>query len=316
MEEILLIGLGNLGVRHLQGLIRGGAKKIHCIDPNSSTFEVAKKLAKDTGCPQPELSFSTELPKNQKYFTTVVATNSNERLQVIRELLSNNSTQHLILEKVIFPRLDDFDVFNALIKHANINIYVNHPRRLHSVYQMIKLKINKRQPIYMSVSGCEWGLASNALHFIDLMTFLCGEVAEKINCSEITQLYDSKRIGYKEATGNMEIQFSQGSKLILSSTLGTFHDLHIQISNGEKYYTILEGSTNRFFSFDVEGSQEISPLYVSETTGWVLKDLLEKGSCLLTPYSESEINHRRIIEAFNSQFQQLEPNSPIPHYIT
>ena len=84
--------------------------------------------------------------------------------------------------------------------------WVNCPQRYFDFYKNIKLEI-EGENIEMISNGCNWNLASNSIHVIDLFCFLTDDY--NINFSEnnldIKKVF-SKRKGFYELKGNLVIE--------------------------------------------------------------------------------------------------------------
>ena len=188
MPNAVITGCGRLGRRHLEALAALPKPfQIWAVDP----FNEALSLAADSFLDVNEhghhtLHLSTrfdDLPN--KADIVISATNSDSRLGALRALLERVKVDNLILEKVLFSRLSDFDVAEQLFKGNCENIWVNCPRRANTTYAEIKKHICNAKTINMVVSGGSWGLASNAIHFIDLYAFLSGRLLEHVDTSKL-----------------------------------------------------------------------------------------------------------------------------------
>ena len=95
--------------------------------------------------------------------------------------------------------------------------WVNTQEGIMPLYKKIKDKIytDEKGSINIDVTGGEWGLACNAISFIDLFEWLTDSKVEDIDSSSIKFWKPSKRIGFVEAIGSITIYFSDKSKLRL-----------------------------------------------------------------------------------------------------
>ena len=69
----------------------------------------------------------------------------------------------------MFQKEEEFDIALNWFVEKNIRAWVNCPRRLFNIYQKIKNEIIDEDIITMTVFGGEWGLACNAIHYIDFV---------------------------------------------------------------------------------------------------------------------------------------------------
>ena len=114
VANIYVIGAGNIGSRHVQSLANSLTNlNIFVIDPNKENLKKTKNLF-----------FSNNISNNNKiniYFNqsinkiyhpidlAIISTNADVRRNVIERLLSVNEVKNIILEKVAFQNMKDFD---------------------------------------------------------------------------------------------------------------------------------------------------------------------------------------------------------------
>ena len=170
MKTNLIIGAGQLGSRHLQGLLKFDKcqQAVYVIDPSLDSLNNAKLRASEIKSNH-EVRFLADWKNLPKEFDlAIVATNADIREKVVTKLLQNHRVNYLVLEKVLFQDIEAYSRINDLINKNNISTWVNHPRRMFSSYQVIKNQINNGNSKNYQYSGGNWGLGCNALHFLDL----------------------------------------------------------------------------------------------------------------------------------------------------
>ena len=124
-QRIAIIGAGQLGSRHLQGLTKiKQVIQITMIDSNPSALEIARQRFIEM--PENPLIQSVAYLDSLEEFDepvelAIIATNADQRRNVIEELVSNSRVKYLILEKVVFQSVADFKVVMSLLKKNNIN---------------------------------------------------------------------------------------------------------------------------------------------------------------------------------------------------
>ena len=328
MKNIILIGAGNLGSRHLQALKQiTYLSKIWVIDPGQDSLKIAKERYDQISNEDynHEISFLSELPKiEEKIDLVVIATNSNVRFQILENLLENYQVKYMILEKVLFQQFDHYEKAAKLIENSNCNVWVNCPRRMFSHYNQIKEQLKegkesgKSSQLYFNIEGSAFNLMSNAIHFVDLMAYLKSAADFTVDTSKlIPNLIESKRKGYYEINGIIDVIFKDGS-------IGRIHclpDGNLPIINSittsNKRWTIFE-SENRGVTWNMEGNKKWQDIkapieYQSSLTTKVANQLFKEGTCNLTPYNESMIIHLNMFkpihtflnEKIDKQFEYL-----------
>ena len=246
---VVIIGAGQLGSRHLQGVLKANVEiKVYVVEPLEQSREVAATRANEISHHH-ELVFCSninEIPQNIDL--VIVATNSNVRFKVLTELLGHARVETLILEKVLFQLEKEYHDALALLEKHNVNCYVNHPRRMQDFYKNLRDQLNhlSGESIVISAYGVNWGLGCNGLNLSDLFCYLLDDrIANyETKCLD-TQIIKSKRSGYYEFTGTLEGRTEKGSQFQIHSKAPELDELmpiSIVISAPSKRIFIQESS--------------------------------------------------------------------------
>ena len=112
--NIFVIGSGNIGSRHVQSLASLAYKlNIFVIDPNKENLEKTKSLFFNQEFANRDninIFFNQTIKRIQDNIDLAfISTNSDVRRKVIQELISKNNVKNIILEKVAFQSINDFD---------------------------------------------------------------------------------------------------------------------------------------------------------------------------------------------------------------
>lgn len=305
MYNIAIIGAGQLGSRHLQGLKNSNmSMHIFVIDNNKESLEVAKERYESLPVNSNQIveyyHNIDQLPNSLDF--VVIATGSKPRAAIIKSLLNHSDVKNLILEKVLFPRLNEYDEIGQLLKNKHIPSWVNCPRRMYGMYQDIKNRIDTCSPISMISQGNDWGLCCNSIHIIDIFMFLTGEKTYTITHLDLeNNIIESKRPGYIEFYGNILIETPRGHKLTLKCGHGEYEPLK-EIKYGNNIIKIQE--ENGLWTFNNESYVYKLP-YQSQLTGLLADITLSIGYCPLTPYENSAEYHKPFIKAILNHYNEI-----------
>lgn len=306
MYNVAIIGAGQLGSRHLQGLKGAAAPlSITVVDSSEDSLKVAKErydVVQTIG--EKEIKFTTDikrLPSELDF--VVVATSSKPRASIVKSLLTYSSVKNLILEKVLFPRLEDYNEIETLLQSKNVNCWVNCPRRMFGAYQIIKNSLISSKPLQMEYAGKDWGLCCNAMHFIDVFMYLTGEKSYVIDTNGIRPtILNSKRNGYIEMNGTLAISTSKGDTLKLISSETFDGSSYVDVKNGLNYFALDE----QHGELTIQGkTMKVKIPYQSQMTGLLVDMVLNTGFCPLTPYKESADYHRVFIKEMLSVYNKI-----------
>lgn len=315
-QNVVIIGAGQLGSRHLQGVLKCKWKlDVWVVDPNEDSLYTAKlrEAEVDHSNVVTYVKSLDKLPIDLD--VVIVATNSNVRAQLVKDLVNERVVKHLILEKVLFQKVSDYDEIETLLKKKGIPTYVNHPRRLQSFYQELQKEIKDSSIKQIICYGQNWGLACNGLHLIDLVAFLKKENIQNLCLKELdTDILESKRAGYIEVTGKMTGKTISGMDFSITSSSAVddiVEPISISIFTPEKRFFIQEGAITYVSRSEKANSFETKvasyPMkFQSELSGIVVSDLLEHGETGLPTLAEASATHKLFISQLN---KFLFPNS-------
>ena len=155
----------------------------------------------------------------------------------------------------------------------------------------------------MNVNGGNWGLACNAIHFIDIFSFLTDSKVLTVSTDELEQkIYPSKREGYIEVFGRLNITFHNGHKLILNCTLDKL-PMDIKLASLDGEYKIDEAN-GRIELNGKRASIDVSIKYQSELSRLVAEEALAFGQSKLTDFNEACEQHIPLIKSLLSFYNR------------
>ena len=321
MKKAVIIGAGQLGSRHLQGLLRCKTKQeIVVYDLSINSLNISKNRALEINNDH-NLTFTNnweDIPI--KIDLAIISTNSNVRYELLEKLLKNSAIKNIVLEKVLFQSILEYKLTeNLQERYPETNLWVNHPRRMSTFYNQLKNRLNNNDDkiINISISGNNWGLACNSLHFIDLSTFLINSDLKTLNTSYLEKtIKDSKRIGFFEFNGTLFGEFENKTFITLySNSYSDFNDatrkIYINIITKFEQIFICEDINSSVVTFgkDLE-IQNLNFLKFelklqSALTTEIADEIYVNNSCQLPTFKESLINHKVFINALLQFYNEL-----------
>jgi hypothetical protein len=164
-------------------------------------------------------------------------------------------------------------------------------------HQELKRKFSGQGPFRVTKSGGLWGLACNAIHFIDLVSWWTEESLLSVDNTNLSKAwYESKRAGYFEINGELRAKFSGGTELILRSDPYILEDvMHLKFRNN-CLWVINEEKSTAFISGGREFLNGIVE-YQSNITATMVNKILMNGTCDLPRLEDSIKQHRIFIQA-------------------
>ena len=228
--RLLLIGCGGIGRRWLEGWINyglsGSILDITIVEPNPDFEEVISNRGKGTEVViVPTLQ---DIGSSKDIDLAVVATSSAVRTDLVEALKDTGVYCNLlILEKNLCQSLHELGRLNELVKSFNdvrVNCTVRH--------YPFALAMEGHDFKQMAVTGMSWGIGCNFIHMLDLFSFLLEDSGDSITeliVDEVTEVFDSRRSGYKEFHGLVRVKSRNGRTMLCESTPGDY-DRKISIS--------------------------------------------------------------------------------------
>lgn len=302
VKKILLIGLGEIGSRHLQALTKGlDNYELHCVDPSQASIEFSKsRLLPLSPDHYSGLNFYTSIDSLPAQLDlAIIATSSNVRLSVLEQLSKTVSIKNLIFEKVLFQKVSHLIKAKKILDDRKISAWVNCPRRHWPIYQEVRQLLLGKKEINFRLCGEDWGLACNSIHYMDIFGWISSSQLKSIDISELDQkILKSKRQGFVEFTGTINASFSNHNKMSLTSTQ-IRQDLLVEIESEQLKIKINESTgVLEVISDGNNFSKNFLLPYQSDLTNLYVDQILESQEVSLPDYSYSSTQHSIMLKAF------------------
>ena len=322
--NILLLGAGNIGSRHLQGLAKVKYKlSIFVVEPNTSSRDLALDRYNEVACNDSlphEISFFPNISDLNntgvgKFCIAIDTTLADVRAKNLRIVLSLFEVQYFILEKVTFQSEEEFTTSINRIADAGTRAWVNCPRRYWGGYiflrPLVLENLSECGAIHISVNGPDFGLACNSVHFIDLFAYLFGisklDYDVRLNVSgNIKKIRQGKFI---EFCGSIEGSIS-GQVLNHDTTVNGQYTIRSVEAMGSPLLICLR--SNKFNIFVNENLGKIfsslssdnwnfritnlDAVFQSSLTNIIVEQLIDYGFCDLAPLTNSESYHLPLLD--------------------
>ncbi|NYT39226.1 Gfo/Idh/MocA family oxidoreductase [Sphingomonas sp. R-74633] len=306
MRKLAVIGAGQLGSRHLQALMKLTFPcEIWVMDPSAASLDTARERASviAQGADH-KLYFTqqlTELPRALDY--VIVATAADVRWKVLQQLLGASSVRYLLLEKVLFQDLAHYDAAQQLFASCGTSVWVNCTRRAYPIYDRVRDFFAGRPLWQMNVSGGEWGLGCNGVHFLDLYAFLGGETVNAFSTDALDpQVIASKRSGFHEFTGTLT-GTSPSGRFEATSRGDSGEPIIIELRAEGRSCVLDEATGTAFFGDHAEKrwtTEDFTNPFLSDVGAQIAEGLLSRGECQLPTYAESAACHVPFVRALAS----------------
>lgn len=314
---VLLVGAGQLGSRYLQGVSSIDRRlKITVVDPASASLDVARqRLAEVSPASFHEVHFTTSLDEAPKQIDlALVVTPAHCRADVVTAIRSRHEVGAWILEKVLAQSAQQVEQIEKTLE-GHSQVWVNTPRRLMAWHQAIKEQLLASGPAALRVRmfGGHWGLACNAIHFIDLVNWWTGASVDGVDGSGLGDWQPSKRSGFREVFGTLEVNFRDGSSLELRCNQSDAPP-RIEVETPEGIWSIEEAAGKAVGPSGQEISGQLS--FQSALTAPLVEQILTAGRCELPSLADSAAQHRPFLDALLQHWNHTQSREDLSVPIT
>ena len=291
-KKILIAGVGNLGYWYFYAIKNLKFDlKIYIYDIKKISINIFKK--KISGIKHDNIFFIetlNKLPKNLDL--AIISSSSKNRFILIKSILKYSNAKNFIIEKIIEQSVQNIKKMQNLLR--NINSYVSLPRRKSGIYKNFKKK--KLKKIVFNVQNNIWDMASNGIHYLDLVSWLSNKKIKNIDVSGLEDWYPSKRKGYYDVNGKLIFYFNKNfSAHLISKENIKKPKLELITKNNKwelrEYETILVKNNKNIYKIK-KGYSSISKIMKTE-----IKNILENKKINLPRFKDIYYNHCAYIKA-------------------
>ena len=161
--KVLLVGLGGIGRRHLESLMKLDDIEIYVFDKNPETYLHIKEIKNIN------VIETLQDINGINFNTAIIAILNYQKAIFIEELIKNNNIDNIIIEKPICQSVNELNRLKSIGKERNL--YINFPSRYYYLIKFLKNQL-AGAGINISVRGNQWGLGCNLSHFLDIFLYL------------------------------------------------------------------------------------------------------------------------------------------------
>ena len=319
VHRLALVGAGQVGSRHLQGLARLQLPcEIDVVDSSSESLKTALARFEEVGANPMirAIRFHTSmdaLPRELDY--VIVATSADVRLGVVQRLLERASVRRLLLEKVLFQNIGDYELARALLAEHAVMCWVNCTRRAYPIYSDIR-EFFAADPIrHFQVRGGGWGLGCNSVHFLDLLGMLTDDVPEQLSARDLDPtLIPSKRKDFFEFTGTLRGRYRRGTEVEITS-LANSSARRLQTFRSERRVCMVDETAGCAFFLATDSTalwerKDFRMPLTSELATPLAAQILTHDACALPTFEQSVAYHLPLVDTLGRHAAAFLGTSP------
>lgn len=310
MLNIAVIGAGNIGARHVQSILSNMDSLLTIVDPSE---KVKNNVGSIIGIDNlKKIEWISELSQIKSIpDIAIVATDAKPRKDIVLNLL-DMGVKKFLLEKIVCQSTSQYKELLDAVEYNSAKAWVNFPRRYSPIYhQLKKLFKSDKEPIRMLVDAGNLGIACGAIHLIDLFQFICGTKNLFLDkeCLKL-KIIQTKRKDYIDFAGNLIIHSDNNSTLYLNFTDDDFWPL-VEVYRNTTRYCIVDGDhklskmalkKNHWQWEEIE--PVVSPVYVSQISHQVIKDIKNNNDCNMPTLHEAYQIHKLLLDTLLNNYRE------------
>lgn len=308
MGAVTVIGCGNIGSRLLQSVSniqdpQIGRLDVFGVEPNEAAHALAAQRFDEENAGGHALHMLRDCaPLPDESDLLIVAVDARNRLAALEAALEATKPKAIVLEKVLFTAPADFERAATLIDQVGAPTWVNCTRNVWPGYQDLKARFGDKTHIEeFKVSGSDWNLGSNAIHFLAAYEYLSGaKVADITLDPDAVEVRDAKRAGYKEIVGALEARSESGARIVVESYATPDKPIRIEITTDNDRFVISEAE--RLIENTAASETADFAMYFASQIHHVFENIMLGRGCDLPAYAESARLHLTLFKALNKAF--------------
>ena len=254
ISKIGIIGLGNIGQRHLESLMQSSSKLdiyLYDLDINKVLDSIKKNNFKNQIIRLFHIKDLNLLPDELTF--CIVATPSLHRLSTVLKIKSK--IRYLLLEKVLTTTHEELNLFSKYSKNFDA-VYVNIPYYYEDIFNKILSLMPEVKKIIFK--GGFFGIACNLVHLLDISEKIFqGQILEFNQNETSLKWRKASRKGYYDLTGELNLKLPGGREIKIISKENSNTNINI----------ICEDKSSTLF-YDWESG------YLKQNNSIILKNLI------------------------------------------
>ncbi len=312
MNNISIIGVGKIGIRHLESLLKINSKlNIYLFDKNLNLKKLNQYINLKKIKSFHKIYLYKDLFKTSIHFDIlIISTNSDVRYEVFNKFIKLNKVKNIIFEKIVFQNNFLYKKAISTLNKNKTKAYVNLPRRVYPVYNYVKKNLSKNLPLNFTYSSSNWNLASNSIHFIDLFCYLENSYFIKADSDLEKSIVTSKRKNFLEFKGSLKFESNTKGSLFLSDINNNHKYINcITIKQKNKLFLVFESENKCIF---IKKNNKISVKHFdfntpfqSQLTKNIVINLLNKKKISLPTLKLLKKNHDMMINIFKNHLKEI-----------
>ena len=313
-RNVLLVGCGEIGSRHLQAIASlGEVNQVEIVDERVEAHQLGQERLKEISDLNPRITFrwlraiEEATPVGS---LCIIATQAKGRAALMKKISGMLEYNRFLVEKVVTQSVGEYEDLLQFSRARNVRAWVNCKTRASEFHVRARRLLESDAPIQFSVFAGNHGLAMNGIHSVDLFVYYdrcrtLTRVGEFLN----PVVQPTKR-GTYDLSGTLSARSDRNSNLCIS-----FASDHLAPPS-----YLVASSQYRFFLEQWDRiAYESTPgdnwtwrrvpfeenLLISHMSKRIVRDILTDDRCLLPTLEEAYPAHAFVLAELLEQFRKL-----------
>jgi predicted dehydrogenase len=274
---------------------------VFVVDKSDNSLKVSRERydIMPAGKIKHNVNYLKEIPKGN-FDIIFITTRADIRAEMIRKALQSGKVKYMVLEKWLFTNLKDYAQINGLLNKHRVKAWVNCSMRMMPFYKSLLLKFKGKRISY-SVTGSNFGLVTNLIHYIDHAVSMAGsDEFELLTGGLDKKIIPSKRNGFLELTGTAIAKFKDGSICSVTSWPQGSAPIIVQMQNDSARCIYKESEGKAWLAEPLNNwkwREYDAPVpFQSQLTTLLTESILNNGKCDLVSYNQSMKIHIQLVK--------------------
>lgn len=296
--KVLIVGFGSIGSRHAQSLLTSELiKKVYVFDPSDESFRNSLlRINADENQISRIDSFSS-LKDNVPDFVVLSSTASSRFDHFVQ--LAEMGVRKFFVEKIVFQSIAQFQKAISMIEANQILTFCNFANRYYPNYQDIKNHIGN-ETIQMRITCGDIGLATSAIHYMDLFEYLSDSSIES-GLSDVKKSSRENKRGkeFQEFNGLMAFRSQKSDRLSIFYDSSHEAPPGLEIEFGNELHILSEGERKHHSIIKLEHRvREFEIIPSSILTKKLFSDIMD-NRCHMTTIEKTFNVHRHLFRSIS-----------------
>jgi predicted dehydrogenase len=284
-----LIGLGRMGLRHLDNLLALKLEVVGVCDP----FDQARVAAKEKASLSDDRLFvnPAELVAKAKPELLIIATTAPVHAELTC-MAAESGVKAILCEKPMATSLADARRMIDVCKASDVRLSINHQMRFMDQYILPKQMLDSEQfggVTSVHVTAGNFGLAMNGTHYFEMFRYMAGAGASKAQAWFSPEKVPNPRgPQFEDRAGSVRLVTTSGIRFVLDASADQGHG--VRVMYGARHGQIFVDELGGKMSWTVRKSEHRDMPTTRYGMPW------EEGACDIPP-ADALVPSLRVLEA-------------------